>query len=246
MDDKSYVFSIPKKWMRTTLVVVATALIVAPLAAVASHNFTDVPDSNTFHADIEAIADAEVTKGCNPPANTLYCPDDFVTREQMAAFMNRLGALAPGKTPVVNAATVEGFSASELLAGSPVASIHFDAPDVVLFAEGIEEVTITETGVYCLRLAPQLGLTAAEVYAQVTAEWGQSLGSDLLAYWQADASACPDADQVGIRTYDFPGGTPALTADVSFAATVYLKPAGNSVLSISGASGSTDSGDNTD
>lgn len=90
-------------------ILVIGALLVAPAAVWASHQFTDVSDTNTFHEDIDAIADARVTIGCNPPANTEYCPDDFVTREQMAAFMNRLGALDAGKTPVVNARTVQGL-----------------------------------------------------------------------------------------------------------------------------------------
>lgn len=105
MDDKSYTVRVPKRWVRIAMIVGVTALIVAPLTAVASHVFDDVPNDNTFHNDITAIADAEVTKGCNPPANDEYCPNDNVTRGQMAAFMNRLGALGPGKTPVVNAAT---------------------------------------------------------------------------------------------------------------------------------------------
>jgi hypothetical protein len=93
----------------TIAVVALAALILAPAAVWASHTFNDVPDDNTFHEDIEAIADARVTIGCNPPDNTEYCPDDFVTREQMAAFMNRLGALADGKEPVVNARAVQGL-----------------------------------------------------------------------------------------------------------------------------------------
>ncbi len=56
-----------------------TAAIVAPLAAVASHSFTDVPNTNTFHEDIAWLADAGVTRGCNPPSNTEFCPDDEVT-----------------------------------------------------------------------------------------------------------------------------------------------------------------------
>jgi hypothetical protein len=32
---------------------------------------------------------AGVTQGCNPPANDRFCPDDFVTRAQMAAFFKR-------------------------------------------------------------------------------------------------------------------------------------------------------------
>ena len=46
-------------------------------------------DGNTFEADIDKLATAGVTKGCNPPTNDQYCPDDFVTRGQMAAFLVR-------------------------------------------------------------------------------------------------------------------------------------------------------------
>lgn len=97
------------KWLRTLFVVTLTAVIAAPTAVWASHRFVDVPDSNIFHDDIDAIADAGVTRGCNPPDNTEFCPDDLVTREQMAAFMNRLGALDGGQ-PVVDARTVQGQS----------------------------------------------------------------------------------------------------------------------------------------
>ncbi|VAV92897.1 hypothetical protein MNBD_ACTINO02-2304 [hydrothermal vent metagenome] len=34
-----------------------------------------------------------ITLGCNPPDNDRFCPDNVVTREQMAAFLQR--ALAP-------------------------------------------------------------------------------------------------------------------------------------------------------
>ncbi len=50
--------------------------------------FTD-DDGNTFEGDINALAEAGVTKGCNPPENTQYCPDDPVTRGAMAAFLVR-------------------------------------------------------------------------------------------------------------------------------------------------------------
>lgn len=92
------------------LLVIAIAMLAFPLGVLASHQFADVPDSNPFHADIDAVADAGVTTGCG---GSNFCPSANVTREQMAAFMNRLGALGPGKTPVVNAATsqaVDGFS----------------------------------------------------------------------------------------------------------------------------------------
>jgi len=46
-------------------------------------------DGSLFEAAIAAIAAAGITQGCNPPDNTLFCPDDFVTRGQMAAFLRR-------------------------------------------------------------------------------------------------------------------------------------------------------------
>jgi hypothetical protein len=86
--------------------------IAFPLGVIASHQFSDVPNTNTYHADIDALADAGVTTGCGD--GTTFCPSAFVTREQMAAFMNRLGALGPGKAPVVNADKVDGFHAADL------------------------------------------------------------------------------------------------------------------------------------
>jgi hypothetical protein len=50
--------------------------------------FTD-DDGSTFEADIDRLGTAGVTRGCNPPANTEFCPNDNVTREQMAAFLRR-------------------------------------------------------------------------------------------------------------------------------------------------------------
>lgn len=114
---------------RTTLGLVVAILsivaLVVPGAAIASHQFTDVADDNVFHEDIDAIADAGVTRGCNPPDNTEYCPDDFVTREQMAAFMNRLGALGDDQEPVANAAELDGFgSENYVFAPEPVSFLE--------------------------------------------------------------------------------------------------------------------------
>jgi Polysaccharide lyase 14/S-layer homology domain len=55
--------------------------------------FTDT-NGSTFAADIDWLARTGITRGCNPPANTQYCPDKRVTRGQMAAFLHRaLGGL---------------------------------------------------------------------------------------------------------------------------------------------------------
>jgi hypothetical protein len=82
-----------RRWVAGASVVlglIALAILISPTAEGVSISgfFTD-DDGNTFEADIEAIAQAEITRGCNPPANTRYCPDDDVTRGEMAAFLRR-------------------------------------------------------------------------------------------------------------------------------------------------------------
>ena len=49
----------------------------------------DDDDDSVFEGDIDRLGTAGVTRGCNPPANTNYCPDKVVTRGQMAAFLHR-------------------------------------------------------------------------------------------------------------------------------------------------------------
>ena len=72
---------------RVALAVVALAgLLLVPVGVFASHQFTDVPNSNTFHASISKVKLAGITGGCSA---TKYCPNDEVTRGQMAAFLAR-------------------------------------------------------------------------------------------------------------------------------------------------------------
>lgn len=85
---------------RRAATILLTTLVVAPTAVWATDGFDDVPASNVFHDDIGWLADTGVTKGCNPPENTRFCPTDEVTREQMAAFLRRLA-----EGGVVDAAT---------------------------------------------------------------------------------------------------------------------------------------------
>lgn len=58
------------------------------LPASTRNAFTD-DDASIFQADIQALAAAGITKGCNPPANDRFCPDSLVSRGQMAAFLTR-------------------------------------------------------------------------------------------------------------------------------------------------------------
>jgi hypothetical protein len=49
--------------------------------------FTDT--DGVFKSAIDRLRVAGVTLGCNPPDNDRYCPDDLVTRGQMATFLKR-------------------------------------------------------------------------------------------------------------------------------------------------------------
>lgn len=72
-----------------------TALIVGdghqgvPHWGIAPQRFDDVDFAHTFYVDVEWLAAEGITRGCNPPDNTLFCPDGPVTRGQMAAFLVR-------------------------------------------------------------------------------------------------------------------------------------------------------------
>lgn len=50
--------------------------------------FTD-DDASVHEFDINRLAFAGITRGCNPPINSIYCPADAVSRGEMAAFLHR-------------------------------------------------------------------------------------------------------------------------------------------------------------
>lgn len=116
----------------------AAVLSLVPLAAVASHGFSDVPDTNVFHADIDWLKNSGVTLGCNPnddPPNTLFCPQDPVTREQMAAFLHRLAL-----NQVVDAGFLGGVPAADYLERADSAAVAQSIPPGTALTGGIQSV----------------------------------------------------------------------------------------------------------
>jgi len=77
--------------LRRFAVTLLVTLLIFPIGAAGSAGqfFEDVPDNHTFFADISWLSVAGITRGCNPPTNDRFCPDDSVTRGQMAAFISR-------------------------------------------------------------------------------------------------------------------------------------------------------------
>ena len=83
-------------------ITVSVLMVALALPAAAAGTFVD-DDGSVHEGYIEAVAARGITKGCNPPANDRYCPDDAVTRGQMAAFLVRaLELTGPGPTDFVD------------------------------------------------------------------------------------------------------------------------------------------------
>ncbi len=64
----------------------------------AGDRFVD-DDGSVFEGDIDRLAAAGVTLGCDPPANERFCPNDPVLRDQMASFLARAEGLTPITPP---------------------------------------------------------------------------------------------------------------------------------------------------
>ena len=81
------------KWIRLALVVSCLFLLSTGTPALSD----ELPPGGTFWDDdgtpeeghIEAISAIDVTRGCNPPINDLFCPDRALTRGEMATIFVR-------------------------------------------------------------------------------------------------------------------------------------------------------------
>lgn len=101
-----------RRWLRRVLPIAITAAVVAPAAAYA---FNDVPSDSPHKDGIAYVDSANITHGCDNQGN--YCPDNPVTRAQMATFLYRASGNDPATAPSVNAAKVGGKAANELVSG---------------------------------------------------------------------------------------------------------------------------------
>ena len=93
----------PHRWLPLILVALLVALV--PLVGLAAGpTFNDLNAGSVHNANIAAIADAGITKGCDPGVS--YCPNGLVTREEMASFLARTAGLG-GNPAVANAKTAQ-------------------------------------------------------------------------------------------------------------------------------------------
>jgi hypothetical protein len=174
----------------------ATLLAAAPVAGASLEpggTFTD-DNGSIYEPAIEAIADAGITKGCNPPGNTLFCPTEVVTREQMATFLVRALGLPAGSASFadiagsVHAANIGALAAAGITKGC-------NPPDNTLFCPK-DPVTREQMATFLARalhldVSPRVVVTAAgdlidvplgtsetETVAELTALFGSPTGDD--------------------------------------------------------------------
>ena len=237
MDNKSYHVRIPKRWARVTLIIATTALIVAPLTAIASHSFTDVPDTNTFHADIAWLADAGVTKGCNPPANTEFCPNDNVSRGQMSAFMRRFAQYidaedgTPGQadnaTTADSATTAASADNADKLDG-------LDSTDLQTTAYSARTETFVDVPASSTVDVMTLDLPAGSYLIQARASLNQNFGS---IGRNIECTLTAGSTSQTLENFQTEPNTGIDTLDNSFMIVHTFDAAGQAVLSCEGFSG---------
>lgn len=88
---------IPRRFLPLTLAILLVALM--PLSILAA-GFNDLNDGSIHNTNIQAITDAGITKGCDPGVS--YCPNNLVTREELASFLARTAGLGDNP-PIANA-----------------------------------------------------------------------------------------------------------------------------------------------
>ena len=130
----------PRVRRSTFVLVITVAALAFPLGVLATHQFADVPTSASYHDDVQALVEAGVTTGCG---GGNYCPNNNVTRGQMAQFLNRLGDLDGNSDPSVNADAVDGRDANELTRVAAATVSPFQTLDTPGTWENIETVSVT-------------------------------------------------------------------------------------------------------
>ncbi len=111
------------------------ALRIPPVGDEGVDRFGD-DDESVHESDIDRLAAAGITRGCNPPDNDWFCPDRIVTRGEVAAFLTR----ALGYFPAEGADTfddddgspfeteIEAIAAAGITSGCAPASFCPDDP----------------------------------------------------------------------------------------------------------------------
>jgi hypothetical protein len=117
-------------------------------------NFFGDDNGHVLEGAINRIAEAGITVGCNPPANSNFCPNRILTRGEMATMLSRALSLAsmrpPARPPLDWDLVVGGLS-------GPIQALVPPGEARILIAELGGAIRVFENG--ALRAQPFLDLT---------------------------------------------------------------------------------------
>ncbi len=109
------------RWLVGLVVAVVVLLggvfIGGGLVTRATNDFPDVPTGAFYHDSVSFIKAKGITAGCG---GGNYCPNNGVTRGEMAVFLERLAG--QGAAPSVDAALLDGIDSTDILPGGTAPS----------------------------------------------------------------------------------------------------------------------------
>ena len=162
--------------------------------------FEDVAEDAWYRTHVEHIASLAITVGCNPDG-TLYCPQDPVTRAQMAAFFVRALNAAPVEAPTGRFSDVppDAWHAPYVERIAQLAITVGCDPDGTLYCPQ-DPVTRAQTALFLYRAfdlepasvdEPSFGDVGADHYAHAAIEALKA--ADITAGCQTEAALyCPE------------------------------------------------------
>jgi hypothetical protein len=171
--------------MRSHLVALVVLLVVGVTAGPANASGFFEDDDNSVHLRaIEAIADVGITRGCNPPVNDLFCPQEPVTREQMATFLVRALGLPAGSASFADVGSSVHVASIAALASAGITR-GCNPPDNTLFCP-TEPVTREQMATFLTRaldldVSPRIVVTSAGDLVDVPMGAGEAETVDQLS-----------------------------------------------------------------
>jgi len=178
-------------------------------------------DGTLFEAAINKIAEAGITMGCNPPQNDRYCPDDLLSRGQIAAMLKRTLEGSTGSAPTTTTTTQPTTTTT---APTPTTTTPSNLVAVDDTATVVEDAAAATIDVLGNDLDPDaVGATIDSVTQAANGTVVITNGGADLTY-QPDSNYCNDPPGTTLDTFTYtltPGGS---TATVSVTVTCAPDP----------------------
>jgi hypothetical protein len=160
---------------RTLKALLAFAMVVA-LATPGALAAEELPPGGTFFDDdaiaeeghIEAIRAADITRGCNPPLNDLFCPTRTLTRGEMASIFARALDLPAATNPFTDTSQ----------------SVHVDSISALAAAGITRGCNPPDNDLFC----PDRSVTRGEMAAFMVRSFGYTDGADSNSFSDDDGS----------------------------------------------------------